>query len=232
MTTDFYKLPLARKELLTKSTRRFIFSTKGKDFSFFPGQFVTVRIGKETRDFSIASSPVEQDIIAIVTKEGKSDFKKNLFNVEKGDGVEFSSPRGGFLLDTKDAAQVFIAGGIGITPFYSMLKYAQSKKIGRPITLLASFSEVEDIIFREELESIQEDLQNVKVIYSVSSPKTVWYGERGRIQKDMLYKYVPDVFVPTYFIVGKVEMVDDMYEMLREIDIPSEKIRIEYFTGY
>lgn len=237
MNNNFCALPLITKKLVANDIGSFTFSTKGYDFQFLPGQYTTMQLSvdgmPETRDFSIASSPLEENQITIVTKKGFSGFKKRLFELVEGDEVEMLPPRGGFILDTVDnTPQVFIAGGIGITPFFSMLTYAVGKHSKKQLTLFISFSRVEDIIFYDELSSIGMQNSNIKIVYTVSSPITGWHGERGRIHPDLIKKYVPNVQIPNYYIVGKADMVDDMFAMLRDLEVPSEKVKIEYFTGY
>lgn len=237
MPTDFYLVPLVEKKEIARNIFQFVFSTPSKNFSFLPGQYVSIQLEidgrKDTRDFSIASPPIEKDKIMIVTKKGITEFKKKLLSLNEGDSMEISSPKGGFILEnSNDVPQVFIAGGLGITPFYSMLKFAEEKESDKSLTLFASFSQEEDAIFYEELMGVQKKLANTKIIYTLSSPQHSWLGEKGRIDSELIKKYAPHLDTSIYYIVGKMEMVDSICAMLCELDIPQENIKIEYYTGY
>ncbi len=237
MVVDFHHLPLVRKKELAKDTFGFSFSTNGKDMSFLPGQYITLKLTfgntYETRDFSVASSPTNKETVQIVTKRGLSEYKKKLFSLEKEETVEMSFPTGGFILDTKDAVpQIFISGGIGITPFYSMLQFVFERKLVKPIQLFASFSTEDDIIFHKNLKQVENEMKSTQVIYTISKPTTHWKGEKGRISQELLHKYITDISLPMYYIVGKQDMVDDIFDMLQRMGIENNKIKVEYFSGY
>lgn len=237
MSSTFHSVIFIDKKEIARNTFCFVFSVAEKTFAFSPGQFVTlclkVKGKEETRDFSIASSPTNPQEIMIVTKKGVSDFKKALFSLKKEAVVGMTSPSGGFLLERDDnIPQVFIAGGIGITPFYSLLQWAYDTNSDKHRTLFVSFSTHADITFYQELRYIEKRLKKTKVIITISRQEENWKGEKGRLSESHLTKHITDILQPIYYVVGKLEMVDDIVALLHRIGVPEEKIKIEYFTGY
>lgn len=239
---EFY-LPFVKKEQLAKDTYSFYFGSTNTDFNFLPGQYIRMTLAiknpdnrGDSRPFTIASSPLEKDHIIITTKIIKSSFKKRLAKLLPGEKVKFFGPMGGFVLKEEEREnKVFLAGGIGITPFHSMVTFANAKKLSVPITLIVSFSTTDDLIFYKELSDIAKRNPFIKIVYTVSHPEGSgirWMGEMGRISKGVIKKYVQDIFKPQYFIVGPPAMVAAIEEVVRGMGVASERIFIENFTGY
>lgn len=237
MTNVLQQRKIIKIENITNEIHAFSFE-KDKDFSFLPGQYIEITLPGvspfPTKEFTISSSPFDKDNLRIVTKKGESAFKKKLFSLKEGDIVSITNPKGGFTLQEEDGRErVFISGGLGITPFYSMIVYAAQKKLPFPIALFASFRNEEDILFSHEFEEIQKENKMVHAIYTVtSSKKTKENIEQGRITKDLLEKYFQNFDNKLFLIAGPNQMVDDMQEMLAEMQVPSQNIRVEYFNGY
>lgn len=228
-----YEVRLLRKEKLAQETWLFSFE-KPDNYIFVPGQYqtftLTVSNGKsDWRDMTIASSPSSKELW-MVTKihDNSSLWKQALFNLTIGQTITLEGPNGGFSLRDKKRPYVFLAGGIGVTVFHSILKDLVESNHDIPITLLASFRKGEDVIFQEELEDIENE--NRKIIYTLT--KEDWKGEKGRISNDMIRKYIKDVEEPIFMIAGGQEFVDAMTDLLAEMGVPLENIRIDYFTGY
>jgi len=239
-----FSLPLIKKEQIAEEVYSLYFDrTACKDFDFSPGQYIRMTLPIHATDgrgasrfFTITSSPLEKKYLMITTKKGKSDFKNTLLRLPEGDAVKMFGPIGGFYLREEEISeQVFLAGGIGITPFHSMITYAAEKKLEVPIILFASFPTVENIIFYKELTKIAQEQQKIKIIYTLTQSqesKTPWSGETGRISGELLKKYIADIMKPTYYVTGPPRMVDGMEELLVSLQIPQNQIRIEQFTGY
>lgn len=246
-----FRLPFIKKEKVAKDTHSFYFdrSKTPSDWDFLPGQYIRMTLDIDnpdnrgnSRSFTVASSPLEKDYIMITTKiiqsrvpygTRKSSFKKRLMMLKSQELARFFGPMGGFILNEEEKEKrVFLAGGIGITPFHSMITYANVKKLSIPITLIISFSSVEDLVFYEELSNIAKENSYIKIIYTITHPDVKWKGETGRISEALIKKYVPDIFKPQYFIVGPPAMVAAIEEVVRNMDVPSKKIFIENFTGY
>lgn len=238
-----FNLFFIRKEKIARDTYSFYFDLKQeKDFYFTAGQYIRMLLDIENPDdrgssrfFTISSSPLEKDYLTITTKIIKSSFKNKLLELNSGDSAKFYGPMGSFVLNENIGDErVFLAGGIGITPFHSMIKYAYKKNLSIPLTLFVSFSGAEDVIFYKELSEIASKNPNIKVIYTITHAQenSNWRGETGRISEEMLKKYIKDINKPLYYIVGPPSMVVGMEDMVSKMGIPNEKIFIENFTGY
>lgn len=235
-------LPFLRKEPVASNTYSFYFNRKGTHFTFFPGQYIRVTFplttGKHkiSHFFTIASSPLEKDYIRITTKMSNSDFKNKLAKLYENELVEMFGPLGGFYLhDDEKFHHVFLAGGIGITPFYSMIMYALQKKLQLNITLIASFISSDEIIFYNELMSVAKANHNIRVVYTITrstDTEIIWRGETGRISENILKKYISDIANARYYIVGSPEMIEDTEEVLQLLNVKDGNIKIEQFTGY
>ena len=128
---------------------------------------------------------------------------------------------------------VFIAGGIGITPFLSIIRDQKHKNFPRRITLFYSNRRPEDTTFKKELESIQHNnFQLICTITNLAESKKKWTKETGRISAGLIKKYITDIKEPVYYIVGLLEMVADMRKMLIDLEVGEEQIKIESFGGY
>lgn len=236
-----YKVKLVRKEKIAKDTWLFAFSAKGRSSSgreepitFIPGQYMTYTLplpnGKtDWRDMTIASSPIQKELW-LVTKihQTPSLWKQTLFALRIGQTIALEGPNGGFTLRDKKKPYVFLAGGIGVTVFHSILKGLAENSQDTPMTLLASFRKKEDIIFQEELKNTENE--NRKVIYTLTQEN--WEEETGRISEKLIKKYVKEINNSIFMIAGGQGFVDSMNDLLIEIGVPLENIRIDYFTGY
>jgi glycine betaine catabolism B len=148
----------------------------------------------------------------------------------------FWGPMGLFTLDEDDRRPlVLIAGGIGMTPFYSMIAYAFKKKLKRRITFLVSFSTRDDFVYYQELMDIVSKTENISVIYTVTQPdksKAKWEGETGRISEAFIRKHVQYVPESVYYVCGPKSIVDAVEELLEGMHVSEEQIHIERFSGY
>lgn len=191
---------------------------KPKGFSFYAGQYLDVELGDDTRAFTISSSPTER-FLMITPKKGITPFKKYLENLKPGDEITTSHPAGTFTLDESSPA-VFLAGGIGITPFRSMIKYAMDQKLTTPITLFYSNSD-DEFLFKRELHGWKKNLPNLNIIYHNSS-------QNGHLT------HLPPTShqLPIYYLAGSHSFVNDMARMLIGSGVDETNIRYDRFDGY
>jgi ferredoxin-NADP reductase len=233
-----FTLTFIKKEQIARDTYAFYFDRENVPFDFLAGQYVRIILPFTndiymSRFFTIASSPLEEKYLIIITKRGKSGFKQTLFDLKPQDETQFFGPNGGIYLREDDTTdQVFLAGGLGIIPFYTMILYAAARKISVKIILIVSFSYAEEMIYYDQLQAISKQHSNIKIIYTLTRESSAWKGERGRISETLIRKYVPDIVKPQYYIVGFPEMVNDTEELLENMGVGLEKIKIESFTGY
>lgn len=240
-----YQLPFLKKEQVAKDTYSFYFDRSSVSTEFIAGQYTRMILPHENSDdrgdrryFTIASSPLQKDIQMHTTKivEKRSSLKEQLFNLQPGQAVNFFGPMGNFVLpETDERPVVFLAGGIGLTPFHSMILYANAIKRQIPITLFVSFSAVEEVVFFEELQTIAAENVFIKPVYTITHPEeshVSWLGETGRISSELIKKYVADIMKPVYYLSGPPAMVEAMKEIVNSMHVPQEQIKEEKFTGY
>ena len=202
-----------------------------EDFSFLPAQYIGLVIklsNGETKAhaFSVASSPtrLNKGYIVISKRIGESDYSQALDTLKKGDTVIIKGPYGRYLFN-EDKDAVMLSGGIGITPLMDMIEYATDKELKTKITLLFSNRTPEEIPFKKELDSLQKQNPNLKIIHTITRPSKEWRGVTGRIGKEMIKKYSDKLPDKVFYICGPIEMVNSFVEMLKEIGISEEQIK-------
>ena len=192
------------------------------------------------RSFTMASSPTE-DVIQITTRIRDTPFKKKLASLEIGSTVKITSPLGKFVLPDDDSKPVvFLSGGIGVTPFRSMIRYATDKRVPSKVTMFDSNRNVENTLFKEEFDDCLKRNNNLKIVYTITEEeqsKNVeeWKGERGFINEAMLTKYLTrnELDNSIFYICGPPGMLKAMQKLLElDLNIPKLHIKIEEFTGY
>lgn len=236
-------LNFLRSVEIAKETYSFFFS-KPENFVFNAGQYGRFSLELDDvdprgfkRPFTLCSSPLDDELM-ITTKiaELKSPFKKKLKSLEEGDKVTFFGPLGNFVLpEQSDHSIVLLAGGIGITPFHSMLRLASKTNYSIPTTLIASFSSIKEIIFFKELtETTMQNsyLQAVYTITHLDGAQNGWVGEKGRISEEMIKRYVADYRNSLYYLCGPEKMVLAMEELVKDMNVADSNIRKENITGY
>jgi glycine betaine catabolism B len=228
---------------------------KGKTpLNYTAGQFAFFDIGGVYNDpkgpirhFTISSSPTE-NFIMLSTRIRDSPYKQRLSTLEEGAKVKVRGPEGQFVLhEDYSKPAVFLSGGIGVTPFRSILKYATDKQLPVKIIMFDSNRNRSNILFKEEFDEWADINKNLRIIYTISeedreheqSPssaaKNDWKGEYGRIDKAMILKYVDNNILENsiFYICGPPSMLKAMQTLLqKEIEIPKERIKVEEFTGY
>lgn len=241
-TPKEFTMAFVKSEQLAQDTFCFFFDRRGTDFDFLPGQWVRMVLSLKQPDergtsrvFSIASSPLENHLM-IVTRIIQSPFKKKLMVLSPSEEISFFGPAGRFVLNESETRpHVFLAGGVGITPFRSMLMYASEKNLSIPITFLASFSTIEDVIFYQEFSTLAGQHVNVAVVYTVTQPeqsRASWNGEMERISENLIRKYVPNIADSLYYIAGPPAMVSEVEGIVKGMGVSQENIRKEHFVGY
>jgi ferredoxin-NADP reductase len=245
MLVPQFKIPFIKKEEQAFGIWAYYFDRTSlhlSSWNFKPGQYLKMRLPHEdpdekgmSRDFSIASSPLNKSEIVIITKDGPSSFKQSLKGLLPYQEVEFRGPFGSFVLpDNAKGEQVFLAGGIGVTAFMSMIHYWMDEKLRFPLKLFVSCSLPEEFIAKECFESISQ--QNPQFTYIPVVTKfdnlTDWSGETGRINKELLEKYIPNLANCTYYIVGPQAMTIQLSELLERLNISDNQILLEDFLGY
>lgn len=248
MTASHIPQPKLRVELVeqrreTGDIMTFVFGLAGQPYSYRAGQYAFFQLDELTqpdargarRHFTLSSSPSEHDIVQFTTKLRGSGYKETLRTARRGLMVTLEEPRGKFVLpDASDMPLVFLAGGVGVTPFRSMLRYAADENRTTPITLLYAARTPEELVFRRELEHLPQENPQLAVVFTVSdAPEDeAWRGERGRIDAAMLSKFVKDLYRTRFYTSGPPPMVQAMQELLRSLGVPDANVQVERFSGY
>lgn len=200
----------------------------GLNFDFKPGMFSSLFLSptdKLFRAYSIASSPKDNNLEFLIEMiNGK--FTSQLANMKEGDELYVTEPRGTFYYEPEKVEKaVFLAAGIGIAPFFSMLRYIRQSGLKRDITLLYSIKHEADIAYRDELESYEQE--GVKVVYTdTRDPEDgKWKGERGRINIQMIKCHTDDLFSRTVYICGGIKFVKDLVASLTEAGLKDKEIK-------
>ena len=197
------------------------------------------------RHFTISSSPTE-NFIMLSTRIRDTPYKKRLSSLEERAKVKVRGPQGNFVLhEDYSKPAIFLSGGIGVTPFRSMIKYATDKQLSIKIIMFDSNRDEKNILYKNEFDAAANSNQNLRIIYTISeeekgqreqiSSSNKWEGERGRIDKAMLAKYLSDDDIKNsiFYTCGPPGMLKAMQKLLQdELHIPKERIMIEEFTGY
>lgn len=233
-------LPILREKLsLTPRIMDFVFDS-GRAFPYLAGQYVEVTLGVSHNDsrgnrryLTLASSPTEDDLrFGVKFYEHGSSFKRALAALADDDVVSISPAAGDFTLPhDKNDKLAFIAIGIGITPFRSMVKYLLDRDEHRDIALIYSEAKPTDFVYRNIFETAHQRL-GLKAIYTVQEAGTSWHGERGYITGDMISRHVPGYAERLFYISGPQAAVVDMSDELRSLGVPRSHIKTDYFSGY
>ena len=230
-----------RDSLCTGTTG--LYFEKPDGFAFKPGQFANFTLdspiatdaGGCTRTLSIASAPHEKELM-VAMRMRDTGFKRAASALPIGAPFLLEGPYGNLTLH-RDAARpaVFLAGGIGITPFRSMIRHATEVESAHRIFLFYSIRRLEEAAFLKELREIQKLNPRFTFIPTITHPDGIphdWRGELGHITEPMLRSWIPDFQDPIFYIAGPPGMVTGMREMLGVAGVPDDNIRAEEFAGY
>ncbi len=238
------KLVLRLKERiqLAPGIYDFIF-VPNKKLAFAPGQYMEWTLGHDYPDsrgnrryFTLASSPTEDTLrLGVRFYRKSSTFKKAMLLMGKNGEIVAGQLAGDFTLpDDRRQRCVFIAGGIGITPFRSMIKYLLDTNQRRPITLLYSNKTVAEIIYKEVFDRAQQRL-GIKTVYTVTDPQQIpsdWKGRIGRIDEQLIRTEVPDYHKCLFYVSGPNAMVTATEEMLIGMGVARSQIKMDFFPGF
>jgi ferredoxin-NADP reductase len=238
-----YQVRLLRREVIARDTIAVTF-TKPAGFTFKPGQAVDLTLidppetdGKGVRRaFSIVSAPFEDEIV-LATRVRDTAFKRVLDKLPVKARAQLDGPFGSLTLH-KDPSRpaVFIAGGIGITPFISMLRQALHDDAPRVIKLLYSNRQPEDAAFFRELEQLGQAYPGwFRLVPTMSEPGInghAWKGRTGLIDSDLIRSVIVQPVRPVFYVVGPPAMVAAMRDTLARMGIDADDIRSEDFSGY
>jgi ferredoxin-NADP reductase len=196
--------------------------------------FITIKSdGKElTKHFSFSSSPTEKNHIEFTKKFTDSEFSAALKKLKSGDWARIDAPYGEFTFEGEHAKIGLLAGGIGITPLRSICKYCTDKQLDTKITMLYGSRTEADIAFREELETMQQQNKNLKIVFTLNDGPPSWKGAVGFITGDMVKREIPEYRETMFYTCGPPPMVEVMEKLVENLGLPKARLKREYFSGY
>ncbi|MHB8526632.1 MAG: FAD-dependent oxidoreductase [Candidatus Acidiferrales bacterium] len=235
-------MKLKERKEIANGTMAF-FLEKPAGFEFKPGQAMEVKLENppetdaegNSRAFSIASAPHEKDVM-FATRMRDTAMKNSLKKIPLGTEIEVDGPWGDLKLHTRATRPgVFLAGGIGITPFRSIVLDAAKNKLPHKLWLFYSNHRPEDAPFLEELERAEQMNPNFKMIATMTEmakSSRPWRGKTGLVDKAMLSEAIGNLSAPIYYIAGPGGMLNAMRKMLLDAGVNEDDIRAEEFAGY
>lgn len=207
------------------------------ELRYEPGQFIELYLPHaradergERREFSLSSSPHEP-LIAITTNfdfENGSTFKRELRKLKPGERVAVNEPMGDFVLP-KDTSipLVFVAAGLGCTPYVGMIKWLIERDEQRQIQLIYSVSQPGDFIFQDLWRNYRLDFIPV-----VTSPTADWHGETGRITASKLLELIDPVDDKLIYLAGPQSLIEPLFNDLLATGLTRAQVLLDYFPGY
>lgn len=234
-------LVLKRKDQVAPSITDFVF-TPDQPIPFKAGQYLELTLPHAHADsrgnrryFTIASAPEETDIrLGVRFYDSPSSFKRTLRGLQRGSHVIVSQVAGDFVLPADPNQKLaFIAGGIGITPFRSMLAHLLVTGEKRDIVLIYINRHVSEVVYRDLLEQARARL-GIRVVYTLTKPDAAppaWNGRLGRIGSQAIMEEIPDFAERLFYVSGSHEMVATYQRILSGLSLRSEQVVTDYFPG-
>jgi ferredoxin-NADP reductase len=229
------------KREVAKGTLMVVFDLLGQEVDFTPGQYFFVTLidppyddeKGPRRHITVVTSPNDRGVLGLATRLRDSAFKRSLAELPVGAEVDVEKPKGEFLLPEDTSKDyVFIAGGIGITVFRSMLRYIAEEDLPHRVTLVYSNRDPESTAFYDELLELERAIPGLRIVFTMTDDSG-WDGETRRIDAAMLRDHLGDDLGSfTFFIAGPPKMVDAMEAIVRGEGVPEAQIRPARFSGY
>jgi ferredoxin-NADP reductase len=225
---------------VAKGTLLVVFDLQGEEVDFRPGQYFWVELPNRgyddekglRRHISVVTSPTERGVLGLCTRMRDTAFKNTLAELEVGDAVDVEQPKGDWQLpeDTRKH-YVFVAGGIGITVFRSMLRYIADTGEPYQVTLVYSNRDRESTPFLDELQGLEAEIAGLRLVLTMTDDEG-WDGEPRRVSREMLTDHLGDLSEPTYLVAGPPAMVESVVESLADAGLPEDQVLPDRFSGY
>jgi ferredoxin-NADP reductase len=232
---------IKEKRQVAKGTLMVVFDLLGAEVDFRPGQYFWVTLLNPPyedekgprRHISVVTSPTERGVLGLATRLRDTAFKRSLVELPEGAEADVEEPKGTFALpEATDRSYVFIAGGIGITVFRSMLRYIADEELPYRITLVYSNRDRESTAFFDELRELEGAIPGLRVVFTMTGDPD-WDGETRRLDEEMLRDSLSDDLASfTYLIAGPPGMVEGVTATVRSAGVPEAQVLSQGFSGY
>jgi ferredoxin-NADP reductase len=232
---------IREKREVAKGTLLVTFDLLGEEVEFEPGQYFFVTLPDSghqderglRRHITVVTSPNERGVLGLATRIRDSAFKRTLVELPVGTEVEVEPPKGKFVLQ-KDTSRplVFVAGGIGITVFRSMLRYIREERLPYRVTLIYSNRDAESTAFLDELRELERELPDLRLILTMTDDPS-WEGDTRLIDAQVFEDYLGrDLNEFTFLVAGPPAMVESVQSSLEEAGVNEENVIADRFSGY
>jgi ferredoxin-NADP reductase len=232
---------IKEKQEVAKGTLLVIFDLLGEQVAFKPGQyfFVTLPdVGHQDdrglrRHITVVTSPNEQGVLGLATRMRDSAFKRSLGELPVGTEVEVEQPKGNFALPEETSRPfVFVAGGIGITVFRSMLAYIREEGLSHRVTLIYSNRDRESTAFLDELRELEQDIPDFRLILTMTQDPS-WEGETRKVDAQFFKDYLGGVLNQyTFLVAGPPAMAEGVQKALAEAGVNEGNVIAQRYSGY
>jgi ferredoxin-NADP reductase len=229
------------KQEVAQGTLFVTFDLLGEEVDFHPGQYFWLTLldppyddeKGPRRHISVATSPNDRGVLGLATRLRDTAFKRSLAELPVGTEVDVEQPKGDFVLPPEtDVPYVFIAGGIGITVFRSMLLYIAEEDLPHRVTLVYSNRDRASTAFLDELTELASAHDNIDLVLTMTEDDG-WDGESRLVGPDLLRDHLDgDLTGYRYLLAGPPPMVEAVTDSLREAGIPDDQVHPERFSGY
>jgi ferredoxin-NADP reductase len=184
------------------------------------------------RHISLVTSPTDRGVVGLATRLRDTAFKRTLAGLQVGDAVQVEEPRGSFLLPEDTGVEyVFVAGGIGITVFRSMLRYIAAEGLPYRITLVYSNRDRESTAFLGEVQELEQRIDGLRVVLTMTD-EPGWEGETRQLNADVLGELLGGLEDKTFLIAGPPPMAEAVNQSLLDAGLPEDRVVADKFSGY
>jgi ferredoxin-NADP reductase len=232
---------IKEKREVAERTLLVLFDLNGEQVDYRPGQYFWVELLNAPYDdekglrrhITVVTSPTEAGVLGLCTRLRDSAFKRSLSELPIGHEVDVEQPKGEFVLpEETDRHYVFIAGGIGITVFRSMLRYIHDVGLPHRVTLVYSNHSRADAAFLDELAELEQSNANLDIVLTMTKDPD-WDGETRHVDPAMLRDHLRQTLDSyTFYVAGPPEMAEGVGKELKSAGVPEEQVRVAKFSGY
>jgi ferredoxin-NADP reductase len=235
------RVMIKEKREVAEGTLLVLFDLGGEEVEYRPGQYFWVELPNVGHDderglrrhISIVTSPTEQGVLGLCTRIRDTAFKRTLTELSVGTEVDVEEPKGDFQLpEDTGKTYVFIAGGIGITVFRSMLRYIADEALPYQATLVYSNRNRAGAAFLDELTELEQRIPGLRIVWTMTD-EPEWEGEQRHIDPDMLRDHLDgDLGDYTHLVAGPPAMVEDVADKLIASGVDEDQVLRSRFAGY